>query len=594
MERRLAAIFAADVVGYSRLIRADEEATIAAFKALRAELVDPCLDEHGGRIVKLMGDGILAEFASVVGAVRAAAAIQAGLADRNVALPPDKRIEFRCGINLGDVVIDGDDIHGDGVNIAARLESLARPGGLCISEAVHDQVRDRTDFSFEDLGLREVKNIDRPMRVWQWHPERDLVAGDGGASDAVASDAAPEEPATTAPPAVPADRPSIAVLPFDNMSGDPEQEYFADGITEDIITEISKIAGLLVISRNSTFTYKKKAVKVQDICRDLGVRYVLEGSVRKAGGRVRITAQLIDGLSGGHLWAERYDRGLEDIFAVQDDVTERIVGTLKVKLIGAAEARPPRVETDNPDAYDCLLRGREQYRLYSKDGNAAARTLYERAIALDPDYAAAHAALAETYIHDFFMGNTEALDRAYELAQAARDLDPSLPLVYEALASVHLFKRRHEEAVVAARRWIDVEPGNAEAYANLAGMLHFAGEPERVAGLIEKARRLNPFYPFYYTLYVGQACFILGRFEDAAAIIKRAIAHNPQSLPAQFYLAATYGQMGKNDLARDALAEVRRISPGFSIAQARAIAAYKRQADVDLLLDGLRKAGLQE
>jgi adenylate cyclase len=589
MERRLAAIFAADVVGYSRLIRADEEATIAAFNALRAELVDPCLGKHGGRIFKLMGDGILAEFASVVGAVRAAAAIQTGLAGRNAALPPDKRIEFRCGINLGDVVIDGDDIHGDGVNIAARLESLARPGGLCISEAVHDQVRDRTDFSFEDLGLREVKNIDRPMRVWQWHPERDLVAGDGGAGDA-----APGEPAATATPAVPADRPSIAVLPFDNMSGDPEQEYFADGITEDIITEISKIAGLMVISRNSTYTYKKKAVKVQDICRDLDVRYVLEGSVRKAGGRVRITAQLIDGVSGGHLWAERYDRGLEDIFAVQDDVTERIVGSLEVKLIGAAEARPPRVETDNPEAYDCLLRGREQYRLFSQDGNAKARTLYETAIALDPDYAAAHAALAETYIHDFFMGSTEALDRAYELAETARDLDPSLPLVYEALCSVHLFKRRHEEAVAAATRWIEVEPGNAEAYANLAGMLHFAGEPERVAGLIEKAKRLNPFYPFYYTLYVGQACFILRRFEDAAATIKRAIAHNPQSLPAQFFLAAAYGQMGKADLARDALAEVRRISPDFSIAQARAIAAYKRQADVDLLLDGLRKAGLQE
>lgn len=589
MERRLAAIFAADVVGYSRLIRADEEATIAAFNALRAELVDPCLGEHGGRIFKLMGDGILAEFASVVGAVRAAAAIQTGLADRNAGLPPDKRIEFRCGINLGDVVIDGDDIHGDGVNIAARLESLARPGGLCISEAVHDQVRDRTDFSFEDLGLREVKNIDRPMRVWQWHPERDLVSGDGGTVDA-----APEERATTATPVAPADRPSIAVLPFDNMSGDPEQEYFADGITEDIITEVSKIAGLLVISRNSTFTYKKKAVKVQDICRDLGVRYVLEGSVRKAGGRVRITAQLIDGVSGGHLWAERYDRGLEDIFAVQDDVTERIVGSLEVKLIDEAEARPSRVETGNPDAYDCLLRGREQYRLFSKDGNAAARTLYEKAIALDPDYAAAHAALAETYIHDFFMGSTEALDRAYELAQTARDLDPSLPLVYEALASVHLFMRRHDEAVAAARRWIEVEPGNAEAYANLAGMLHFAGEPERVAGLIEKAKRLNPYYPFYYTLYVGQACFILHRFEDAAATIKRAIAHNPQSLPAQFFLAAAYGQMGKTDLARDALSEVRRISPDFSIAQARGIAAYKRQADVDLLLDGLRKAGLQE
>ncbi len=282
---------------------------------------------------------------------------------------------------------------------------------------------------------------------------------------------------------------------------------------------------------------------------------------------MRITAQLIDGRSGGHLWAERYDRDLADIFAVQDDVTERIVRSLEVKLIDGDQPTS-RVETDNPEAYDCVLRGREQYRLFSKEGNAAARRLYERAIALDPGYAAAHAGLAETYLHDWFMGSPEALDRAFELAQTAKGLDPSLPLVYEALSSVHLFKRQHDEAVAAARRWIEIEPSNAEAYANLAGILHFAGEPERVAGLIEKAKRLNPFYPFYYTLYVGQACFTMHRFEEAAAIIARSIAHNPESLPSQFYLAASYGQLGEDALARDALAEVRRISPDFSIASA--------------------------
>jgi adenylate cyclase len=400
------------------------------------------------------------------------------------------------------------------------------------------------------------------------------------------------EAAHDAPPLP--DKPSIAVLPFDNMSGDQEQQYFADGITEDIITEISKIHGLMVISRNSTFTYKGKAVKAQDVCRDLGVRYILEGSVRKAGERVRVTAQLIDGRSGGHLWAERYDRGLADMFAVQDDVTERIVRSLEVKLIDGDDARSSRVETDNAEAYDCVLRGREQYRLFSKDGNAAARRLYERAIELDPNYAAAHAGLAETYLHEWFMGSPEALTRAFELAQTAKGLDPSLPWVYEALSSVHLFKRQHEEALAAARRWIEIEPSNAEAYANLAGILHFAGEPERVAGLIEKARRLNPFYPFYYTLYVGQAHFTMRRFEDAAAVITRSIAHNPESLPAHFYLAACYGQLGEDALARDALAEVRRISPEFSITRLRAIAAYKRAADLDLLIDGLRKAGLPE
>jgi adenylate cyclase len=445
--------------------------------------------------------------------------------------------------------------------------------------AVYEEVRDRSSLAFVDLGLREVKNIDGPVRVWRWVSDQDV---------AVADPALAEKPL-----ALPV-KPSIAVLPFDNMSGDPEQGYFADGITEDIITEISKISELFVISRNSTFTYKGRAAKVQDVSRDLGVRYVLEGSVRKAGERVRVTAQLIDGHTGGHVWAERYDRGLADIFAVQDDVTAEIVRALEVRLVDAARARPARAETENPEAYDCVLRGREQYRLFSKDGNVAARQLYERAIELDPDYAAAYAGLAETCLHEWFSGSAVALDRAFEMAQRAKALDPSLPLVHEALSSICLFKRQHGEALAAARRWIEVEPGNAEAYANLAGILHFAGEPERVAGLIEKAKRLNPFYPFYYTLYVGQACFAMHRFEDAVAIITRSIAHNPESLPSHFYLAACYGQLGEDALARDALAEVRRISPTFSIAWLRTIAAYKRASDLDLLVDGVRKAGLTE
>jgi adenylate cyclase len=577
-QRRLAAILAADVVGYSRMVRADEEGTLDALKALRRQLIDPKLAENNGRIVKLMGDGMLVEFASVVDAVRAAVAMQDELADHNAGLPDDKQIRFRIGINLGDVVIDGDDIHGDGVNVAARLEGLADPGGICVSGAVHDQVKNRIRLVFDDLGERQVKNIDEPVRVWRLRGR-------------TSADQAPVT-AESGPPI--SDEPSIAVLPFDNMSGDQDQEYFADGITEDIITEISKIRGILVISRNSAFTYKRKAVKAQDVCRDLGVRYILEGSVRKAGERVRITAQLIDGRSGGHLWAERYDRGLADIFAVQDDVTERIVRSLAVKLIEGYEARSSRVETDNPHAYDCLLRGREKYRLYSKDGNLAARQLYERAIELDPNYAAAYAALAETYLHDWFAGATDALDRALELAQTAKDLDPSLPLVYEAISSVYLFKRQHDEALAAARRWVEVEPGNAEAYVNLAGMFHFAGEPERTAGLIEKAKHLNPFFPFYYTLYAGQACFTQRRFKDAVTLIARSVARNPHSLPSQFYLAATYGQLGEAALAREALEDVRRISPGFSMAQARAVAAYRRADDLNLLLDGLRKAGLPE
>ena len=312
MERRLAAILAADVVGYSRLIRADEEGTIAALKALRADLIDPKLAEHNGRIVKLMGDGMLVEFASVVDAVRAAVETQEAVTEHNADLPENKRIEFRVGVNLGDVVIDGDDIHGDGVNVAARLENHAEPGGICVSGKVYEEVRDRTELPFEDLGEQEFKNIDRPVRVWRW-------VADGSA--AVVSRQADE------PLPLP-DKPSIAVLPFTNMSGDPEQEYFSDGITEDIITNLSRFRDLFVIARNSTFAYKGKAVKIQDVSRELGVSYVLEGSVQRSSDRVRITAQLIDGHTGGHLWSERYDRQLDDIFEVQDEVVERIVGTL--------------------------------------------------------------------------------------------------------------------------------------------------------------------------------------------------------------------------------------------------------------------------
>ncbi len=576
IQRHLAAIFAADVEGYSRLMGLDEVGTLRTLTAHR-EIMDRLIEEHGGRIANTAGDSVLTEFPSVVDAVQAAVEIQEALKTANETLPEDRQVRFRIGVHVGDVLVKGADLFGDGVNIAARLQAIAEPGGVCISGAAYEHVRKALSLTYTDLGRHQVKNIADPLRAYS------VEERSGAASSSSVSNAPPLP-----------EKPSIAVLPFDNMSGDQEQEYFADGITEDIITEISKIQGLVVISRNSTFTYKKKAVKAQDVCRDLGVRYILEGSVRKAGERVRITAQLIDGRSGGHLWAERYDRGLADIFAVQDDVAERIVRSLEVKLVEGDEARAPRIETDNPEAYDCVLRGREQYRLFSKNGNSAARQLYERAIELDPNYAAAHAALAETYLHDWFAGASEALDRAFELALKAKDLEPSIPLVYEALGSVHLFRRQHDEALAAARRWVEVEPGNAEAYANLAGILHFAGEPDQVAGLIEKAKRLNPFYPFYYTLYVGQAHFTMHRFREAAAFIKRSVAHNPQHLPSLFYLAASYGQLGETALARDALAEVLRISPDFSIAWVRTIAAYRRADDLSLLLDGLRKAGLRE
>jgi adenylate cyclase len=430
---------------------------------------------------------VLAIFETATGAASSALAIQQELETSQSQTAEDQRLRFRIGVHLGDIIEKSDGTaYGDGVNIAARLEGLADAGGICISNAVFDAVGRQLRTQFGPLGEQRVKNIDRPILAFR-----------------AVGQAPPSQAALGSGSAYGRSQPAIAVLPFVNMSGDGEQDYFSDGITEDIITELSRIPALLVIARNSTFTYKGKAAKVQDICRDLGVGYVLEGSVRKAGQRIRVTAQLIDGHSGGHIWAERYDRELADIFAVQDDVTGQIVRTLEIKLVDAGPAPPSRVETDNPEAYDCVLRGREQYRLYTKDGNAAARRLYERAIELDPSYAEAHAGLAETYWQDWFLGSPDGLDRAFELAQTAKRLDPNLPLVYEALSSVHLFKRQHDEAIAAAQQWIEVEPGNAEAYASLAGILHFAGEPERVGGLIEKAKRLNPFHPFYYTLYVG-------------------------------------------------------------------------------------------
>jgi adenylate cyclase len=543
----------------------------------RKDLIDPLIAKHGGRIVKTMGDGLLLEFPSVVNAVKCSIDVQEGMFRRNSDVAEDKRIEFRIGVNLGDIVIEGDDIHGDGVNVAARLQEASETGGLALSGIAHESLGSLIDADFEDGGQHQFKNIARPIRTWRWAPHKP--------SATTSPDLAEE------PPALP-DKPSIAVLPFDNMSNDPEQEYFSDGITEDIITEISRIPEVIVISRNSTFTYKGKAAKVQDVCRDLGVRYVLEGSVRKAGERVRISAQLIDGRSGGHLWADRYDRGLEDIFAVQDDVTEKIVRALEVKLTGGAAAHKAREQTHNPEAYDSVLRGREQYRLFSKASNAAARELYERAIALDPGYAEPYAGLAETYVQEWLMGSEPTLDRAFELAQHATACDPTVPLVQEALSTVHLFKRQHAEAIATARRWIELEPSNADAYATLAGAMHFSGKNDEVIALIKKAMRLNPFYPFYYPHYIGLANLGMRRFDEAVVAFKRGVIRNPDALWPHVFLAVCHGHLGEDAEACDQLAEVRRINPEFSIASLLKLLPYKSSADVDLVVDGLHKVGL--
>ena len=442
--RKLAVILHADVVSSTALVQLNE--TLAHQRVQDAfRRFSETIAAHSGIAHEIRGDALVAEFSRASDAISASTAFQIANTTHNEGLRDEVRPVVRIGIAIGEVVIADNTITGEGVVLAQRLEQLANPGGVCIQGAAYETVPKRLAFAYENLGERELKGFDKPVRVYaiEQHSQAKV----------------PTQRKVAAPDLT--DKPSIAVLPFTNMSGDSEQEYFADGITEDIITELSKISALLVISRNSTFTYKGKASKVQDICGDVGVRYVLEGSVRRAGERVRITAQLIDGISGGHLWAERYDRGLADIFSVQDDVTEKIVRALEVNLVADAQDRPARVETESPEAYDYVLRGREQYRLFSKDGNLGARRLYEKAIELDPNYSAAYAGLAETCLHEWFLGSPDALDRAYELALKANALNPSLPLVYEALGNVHLFKRQHEKAIAAARRWVEIEPNNA-------------------------------------------------------------------------------------------------------------------------------------
>jgi len=442
--RRLAAILAADVAGYSRLMGADEEGTLAALKALRREVADPKIKEHRGRIVKTTGDGLLVEFASVVDAVRCAVEVQQGMAERNVEIPQDRRIEFRIGINLGDIIRDGRDIFGDGVNVAARLEALAEPGRICVSGVVHDQVRDKLDVVFDDLGEQQVKNISRPVHVWC------VKLG--------------TKPAVSAPLALP-DKPSIAVLPFANISGNPEQEYFADGIVEDVITELSRIRWLFVIARNSSFIYKGQAVDVKRAGRELGVRYVLEGSVRKGGNRLRITAQLIDAQTGAHLWAERYDRDLSDIFAVQDEITASVAGIIEPALAEAEQQRVLRKAPERLDAWEAYQRGLWHFHKYGAEDNKTAQTFFRQAIALDPNFAPGHYGYSLALFWDFWLYSTrsvaDAQGPALEEARLAVSLDDKDAMAHAVLAIMTMAGGEWEAALSEARTAFELNPNSA-------------------------------------------------------------------------------------------------------------------------------------
>jgi adenylate cyclase len=585
INRKLAAILAADVVGYSRLMGADEAGTLTALKRHREAVFDPAVAAHNGRIVKLIGDGTIVEFPSVVDAVNCALSVQ-----RSASLPPDQNgapsmIVLRIGINLGDVIIEGDDIYGDGVNIAARLEPLAEPGGICVSSIVNESIGNRIDVHFQDGGDISVKNIDRPIRVWRWHPS--AAATNGQRSNAVNS----------LPKVATA---SIAILPFTNMSGDPEQEYFSDGISEDIITDLSKIAGLTVIARNSSFTYKGRAVDIRTIGRELGVNSVLEGSIRRAGQRVRITAQLIDAASGSHLWADRYDRDLTDIFEVQDDVTHRIVDALKVTLSPAEKERLADIDTSNIQAYDCFLRGREM--LLGKEKNRKtfeeAIKYFKEALEHDPNYSQAYACLGFAYMFDYQNRWSDdpdgSLAIAKQYARQATEKDPKEPLARCVGALAASFEKDLDQAKSEIDMALSLNPNLALAHNIRGNISNYAGRPLEAIPEIEQAMRLDPALSPQFIHFLGMAYLLAGKYETAAVLLRQRVVLVPNTDFSRALLASALGHLGELDEARRVWGELKEINPNYTFAEHIGRQPFKRQEDIQRITDGLAKAGLPD
>jgi len=580
LQRRLAAILSADVVGYSRLMGMDEAGTLSRLNALRRKLIDPAIAAHSGRIVKLMGDGALVEFASAVDAVTCAIEIQRQVQEHEAGGSEANPIRFRIGINVGDIIIEGQDILGDGVNIAARIEGAAEPGGISISEDAWRQVQGKVTANFVDAGEQNLKNIARPVRIYRLDPTPK------GTSAAEAPRPMP----------VQSDKPSIAVLAFNNMSGDPEQEYFSDGISEDIITDLSKLSELHVIARNSTFTYKGKPVDVKQVGRDLGVRYVLEGSVRKAGNRVRVTGQLIDAASGAHVWADRFDRDLTDIFAVQDELTREIIAALKVKLTPEKREWLIRKNTIDQETYDLFLRGRERAWLNSKAGNVEARNLLGRVVAINPDFAAAHAFIGFTHVNDYVNGWGEDPERSLriglEIAERAVQLDEAEPQCHYILSVALGFSRQVDRALAEARRSLALAPNLAPGHHTVARMLTFTGDPAGAVNTLDAYMRLDPLYPDMALHFLAEARFSLGQFDEAVTALKQRLERSPDSATSLALLASCYGHLGRIDEARAAWAQVMKIAPNFSIERQRRILPYRNPDDFERRVEGLRKAGI--
>jgi len=582
VERRLAAILAADMVGYSRLMEADEAGTLARLKTHRLELIDPAISKQRGRIIKTTGDGLLVEFQSVADAVQCAVEIQHRMMRRNADVAPARWIQFRIGINLGDVIFEENDLFGDGVNVAARLQELAEPGGICVSGAVRDQVGDRMDdVVFADLGERSVKNLVRRIRVYsvklQFKP-------------ASPGDSVPR----TAPPEV-TKKPSMAVLPLLNISGDPEQEFFADGLTEDIITELSRFRDLLVISRNSVFVHKGKPVNVQAVARELGVDYVLEGSVRKAGDRVRVTVQLIDAETDRHIWAERYDRNLEDIFAIQDEVTGAIVSTLPGRVEAAKYDRAKRKPTDSMAAYEAVLAAKVLHHRSTSADNAEAQRLLDRAIALDPNYAHAHAwkgcVLGQTYVYGWCTDRNATLHEVQQELDLALTLDDNDADVHRILAALSLVRGNHDRAAHHQERALALNPNYDLVVVQQGELLTWMGRPEEGIDWIKRAMRLNPHHPERFWNHLGRAYFVAHKYAEAVEAFSR-IARPDHTHHA--FLAAALAKMGNKTAAPAHAQEAMRLDPGFSADRYLATLHYRQDSDREHHREALLKAGLPE
>ena len=584
-KRKLTTIFSADVVGYSRLMGEDESATVRTLDTYK-EVIFSLIKQHRGRVVDSPGDNVLAEFGSVVDALQSAITIQKELRTRNSDLPKDRRMQFRMGINLGDVIEEQDRIYGDGVNIAARLEALADPGGICISKTAFDQVESKLPMGYQFLGEQKVKNIAKPIGAYRVMMDTRVT----GRGDNEIDRASEKRMAYPLP-----DKPSIAVLPFVNMSGDPEQEYLGDGITESIITAISKLYQIFVIARNSTFSYKNKAVKVQQVAEELGVQYVLEGSVQKSGNKLRITAQLIDALNGRHIWAQRYDRELTDLFAMQDDITMEILQAMRVKLTEGEQVlrlkRPKNIELAMK-----MYEAQDYAHRFDPEANEKAQRLHEEIIAADPDLGEAYFALAAGTMMDVWLGTTkspgESIEKAIALLEKALSLDNSLATALGLMGFLYGMKRDYDKAIAYGEKAVEKDPNGADSHAYLGIVLNFVSRPLEAVSHFEIAMRRNPYPPqWYYTNFAG-AYSMLGRNEEAFALAKKALDLWPTSVVAHCSLIFTYWDLGEEDKARAAASELLKISPKFSVEKYGQTTPSKDREYVKRMTDALCKAGL--